>query len=128
VTRASIIELARSKGYEVKEEPVSVHEAMEVGLGCVGDTQLGWVWGVRDAVADWRLLHAVQAVEWRTSFRLPIGWSAPGVASRGLLSSRSKCNAMHHGCHCCYGLSCAPSLPHPPVLQHVLLKMYNPEP
>jgi hypothetical protein len=33
VTRASIIELARSKGYEVKEEPVSVHEAMEVGPG-----------------------------------------------------------------------------------------------
>lgn len=29
VTRASIIELARSKGYEVKEEPVAVTDAME---------------------------------------------------------------------------------------------------
>lgn len=29
VTRMSIIELARSRGYDVKEEPVSVHEAME---------------------------------------------------------------------------------------------------
>lgn len=30
VTRASIIELARSRGYEVLEEPVAVTEAMEV--------------------------------------------------------------------------------------------------
>ncbi|GLI68463.1 hypothetical protein VaNZ11_012889 [Volvox africanus] len=29
VTRRSIVELARSRGYEVREEPVSVHEAME---------------------------------------------------------------------------------------------------
>jgi len=35
VTRASIIELARSKGYEVKEEPVAVTDAMEVRGGGV---------------------------------------------------------------------------------------------
>eukprot|EP00889_Picochlorum_renovo_P007690 jgi/Picre1/34720/NNA_002186.t1 len=29
VTRRSVIELARSKGYEVKEEPVSIESAME---------------------------------------------------------------------------------------------------
>ncbi|GIL58014.1 hypothetical protein Vafri_13215 [Volvox africanus] len=29
VTRRSIVELARSRGYDVREEPVSVHEAME---------------------------------------------------------------------------------------------------
>lgn len=33
VTRRSIIELARSKGYTVEEAPTSVHEAMQVG-GC----------------------------------------------------------------------------------------------
>jgi hypothetical protein len=31
VTRASVIELARSRGYDVQERPVSVTEAMEVG-------------------------------------------------------------------------------------------------
>ncbi len=30
VTRRSIIELARSRGYSVTEEPVSIHDAMEV--------------------------------------------------------------------------------------------------
>jgi branched-subunit amino acid aminotransferase/4-amino-4-deoxychorismate lyase len=35
VTRASIIELARSRGYEVLEEKVAVSEAMEVRAALV---------------------------------------------------------------------------------------------